>query len=64
MVRGAEWIAGLNLYLRVHEENHIYIGDFFTEDGTFVDTFTMRKGLLPLKEFATICEAWANVTSL
>jgi hypothetical protein len=57
----AKWLAGLNLSLRVKEENHIYVGDFFTEDGTFVDSFAMAKGLLPPEDFEVICEGWAKI---
>lgn len=48
------------LYLRVHEEKHLYVADFFKEDGTFVADWAAPKGsVTDLEEFVTGCEAYA-----
>lgn len=50
------------LYLRVHEEKHLYVADFFSEDdGTFVaDWAVLPKGTVTnVEEFVAACEAYA-----
>jgi hypothetical protein len=49
-----------NLYLRVQEEERLYVADFFTEDGTFVADWAASKGdVTNLEELVAACEAYA-----
>ena len=49
-----------NLYLRVQEEERLYVADFFIEDGTFVADWAASKGdVTNLEDFVAACEAYA-----
>lgn len=53
-------VKGGELYLRVHEEGHLYVADFFTEDGTFVADWAAPKGnVTALEEFVAACEGYS-----
>jgi hypothetical protein len=50
-----------DLYFRVREEGHLYVADFYTEDGTFVADWAAEKVATTQAEFVEMCHIFAAV---
>lgn len=50
--------VGCNLYFCVEEEAHVYVADFFTEDGTFVESLSGSRDVVKYEDFFRYCQQY------
>lgn len=50
-----------DLYIRLQEEKTLYVADFFTKDGTFVDSWAVPRQEMNFEDFQRACEAFAVI---